>query len=229
MTRPQISVVRIRPVAGHGNLRAFADVRIGALTFYSLRVIQQPAQRAWVSLPQVLDAEGRYRPVITCDDEALKMRIRDAVLRAWSGQLAPDKYPPALPEAPEGGHMSLTALSIRLDRIDESLLFQDKHGRWWLNCICICTFEEDQKGRLTVAQSVPRERYAAGEKGPSLGTWREIGSATKAPDQQAKRFDLSRYKNAAQSDPQAPNQYPLGREEFAPPSQSSAQGAGNHE
>jgi DNA-binding cell septation regulator SpoVG len=80
----EVSVRRIRPVTGHGNLRAFADVRIGQITLFCLRVIQQPGQRPWVSLPQVIDAEGHYRPVARCDDEELKARIRAAVLRAWA-------------------------------------------------------------------------------------------------------------------------------------------------
>lgn len=94
----EISVVRIRPVADQGNLRAFVDLQIGQLILRSLRIIQQAGQRAWVSLPQVVDAEGHYRPVVRCDDEALKARIRDIVLRAWGGQPAPDKHPPVLAE-----------------------------------------------------------------------------------------------------------------------------------
>jgi hypothetical protein len=89
--------------------------------------------------------------------------------------------------------MPLTVFSIRLDRIDESLLYEAKDGSFWLSCVC--TFEEDAKGRLIVAQSIPKERFAAGEKGPQIGFWRELGSSK--PQQIEKRgFDLAKYRAA---------------------------------
>ena len=60
--------------------------------------------------------------------------------------------------------MPLVAFSIKLDRIDESLLYQDPGGGWWLSGIC--TLDTDARGRMVVAQSVAKERYAAGERGP---------------------------------------------------------------
>ena len=90
LQRPEVSVVRLRPVAHSGNLRAFADVRVGPLVLRSLRVIQQPGQRAYVSMPQVSDEEGHYFPLITCDDEALKTRLRETVLLAWQISSARD-------------------------------------------------------------------------------------------------------------------------------------------
>jgi DNA-binding cell septation regulator SpoVG len=90
LQRPEVSVVRLRLVAHSGNLRAFADVRVGPLVLRSLRVIQQPGQRAYVSMPQVSDEEGHYFPLITCDDEALKTRLRETVLLAWQISSARD-------------------------------------------------------------------------------------------------------------------------------------------
>jgi DNA-binding cell septation regulator SpoVG len=88
LQRPEVSVVRLRPVAHSGNLRAF-HVRVGPLVLRSLRVIQQPGQRAYVSMPQVSDEEGHY-PLLKCDDEALKTRLRDTVLLAWQTSSAGD-------------------------------------------------------------------------------------------------------------------------------------------
>ena len=111
--------------------------------------------------------------------------------------------------------MPLVAFSIRLDRIDETLLYQDKGGGWWLSCVC--TPSEDSKGRLVVAQSIPKERFAAGEKGPQIGYWREIGSGNHASS--GKRFDLSKYKAAAaQSKPPVEAKYPAGQEGIFPSS-----------
>jgi hypothetical protein len=97
----------------------------------------------------------------------------------------------------------LVAFSIRLDRIDESLLFEAKDGSSWLSCVC--TYEEDTKGRLIVAQSIPKERFAAGEKGPHIGIWREIGTGNRKSSEPVKKFDLSKYKNnpAKPQQPQA--------------------------
>ena len=97
--------------------------------------------------------------------------------------------------------MPLVAFSVRLDRVDESLLYEAKDGSFWLSCTC--TFEEDAKGRPIVAQSIPKERFAAGEKGPAVGTWREIGGGTHVSSGKP-AFDLSKYKK-----PPAPNQEPF--------------------
>ena len=91
--------------------------------------------------------------------------------------------------------MSLVAVSIRLDRIEESLLFEASDGSFWLSCVC--TYEEDAKGRMVVAQSISKERYAAGEKGPALGTWREIGGKDKPAAREGGGFNLAKYKATA--------------------------------
>ena len=106
--------------------------------------------------------------------------------------------------------MPLVAVSIRLDRIDESLLFEASDGSFWLSCVC--TYEEDAKGRLIVAQSISKERYKAGERGPQVGHWREIGGQPKPPAAGGKGFDLARYKAAAQPRPSHQGAYPQGEE-----------------
>jgi hypothetical protein len=58
--------------------------------------------------------------------------------------------------------MSLIAFTIKLARIDESLLYQNPGGNSRLSAVC--TLDEDAKGRIVVAQSIPKERWAAGEK-----------------------------------------------------------------
>ena len=96
--------------------------------------------------------------------------------------------------------MSLVAFTIKLERIDEELLYRDPGGGAWLSCVC--SLDQDAKGRLIVTQSLPKERYAAGEKGPAIGTWRKIGASK--PAQNGKGCDLSKYKK-----PPAPNQEPF--------------------
>ena len=64
--------------------------------------------------------------------------------------------------------MPLVAFSIKLDRIDESLLHRDPGGGFWLSGVC--TLDLDAKGRMVVAKSIPQERWAPGEKGPGVQT-----------------------------------------------------------
>ena len=64
----------------------------------------------------------------------------------------------------------------------------------------VCTLDVDAKSRSVVAQSIPKERYAAGERGPAIGYWREI-CQTKPPASGEKGFDLAKYKATAQPKP----------------------------
>ena len=81
-----VEVTRITPV-GKGNLQAFASVDIaGKMKIHSCRIIQQPGQAAWVSLPQSewtdRDGNRKFFPVIEVSDN-LKAAIQETVLRAW--------------------------------------------------------------------------------------------------------------------------------------------------
>ena len=79
--------------------------------------------------------------------------------------------------------MPLIGFTDRLDSIEENLLYKAQDGSYWLSGVC--TFHQDAKGRTIVVQSVSKERYAAGEKGPQVGFWREIGSKDQAAAQGA--------------------------------------------
>jgi hypothetical protein len=115
--------------------------------------------------------------------------------------------------------MPLVAFSVKLDRIDETLLYQDKGGGWWLSAVC--TLEEDAKGRMVVAQSVPKERFAAGERGPAVGTWREIGGGNHASSGKP-AFDLAKFKAAAtQHKATGDGKYPPGQEGLCPSPQAA--------
>ena len=106
--------------------------------------------------------------------------------------------------------MPLIAVSIKLDRIDEGLLYKAQDGSYWLSCVCV--FETDAKNRTVVVQSIPAERYKAGERGPQVGHWREIGGQPKPSASGGKGFDLARYKAAAQMNPPQQGAYPQGEE-----------------
>jgi hypothetical protein len=120
----------------------------------------------------------------------------------------------------EGGHVPLIAVSIKLDRIDEGLLYKAQDGSYWLSCVCV--FETDAKGRTIVAQSIPKERYAAGEKGPPVGYWREIGGK-EPPAREGGGFNLARYKATATAHKPASGaaKYHDGQEGFFPSPQAA--------
>lgn len=85
-----VVVDRIFPVRAEGNLRAFANVVIGGIKINSCRVVQQPGQQAWVSMPQreYVDKEGikKYAPVVELPDE-LKQSVSALVLSAFAEML----------------------------------------------------------------------------------------------------------------------------------------------
>ena len=76
-----IIVMRVTPVSGQGNLRAFADVRVGEITVCDCRVIQQAGQVAYVAGPQKQE-RGRWWPLVKMSPE-LRERVQSAVLGAW--------------------------------------------------------------------------------------------------------------------------------------------------
>jgi|ERR671915_2654889 hypothetical protein len=85
-----IEVLKVTPIPNGGNLKAYISVRVGPWTIHGIRVVQQPGQRAWVSLPQAEgkpDSSGKraWWPLIECADKTLKQAIAAAVLKAWGG------------------------------------------------------------------------------------------------------------------------------------------------
>lgn len=83
----EIRVLKIKKIE-KGALQAFVDVQIGQVEIKSFRVVKQPGQRAWVSVPQaeyVKNGEKRYFNLIDLPN-GLKRKVQDAVLVAWERQ-----------------------------------------------------------------------------------------------------------------------------------------------
>lgn len=91
LTAPSdIEVIGIKPIMGRGNLKAFADIRIGALEIHGLRIVQQPGQRAWVSMPQAeyeRDGVKCYAPMVKIHDKTLKDAVANVVLMSWQKEI----------------------------------------------------------------------------------------------------------------------------------------------
>jgi len=82
-TPSTIQVMELTAI-GKGNLKAMASVRIGpSLTLHKVRVIQQPGQRAWVSMPQEAwtgsDGKPHYAALVELTGD-LRARVGQAIL-----------------------------------------------------------------------------------------------------------------------------------------------------
>jgi hypothetical protein len=76
----------------------------------------------------------------------------------------------------------MKTVRINVSRIDKSAIYEGKNGKY----VDLVMFEnrdgEDQYGNLGfVTQDIGKDRRLAGEKGPILGNWKEIGTP-KQPD-----------------------------------------------
>lgn len=82
---PRIEVVGLKTLPS-GNLKAFASIKIGPLTLHDFRIVQQPGQRAYVSVPQRsyqdTTSKTKYSPACEMPPE-WKDAITSAVLQAW--------------------------------------------------------------------------------------------------------------------------------------------------
>lgn len=85
---PPVHVIECKPITGGGNLKAVANVQLGtSLIIRGVRVVQQPGQRPWVSMPAQKNGE-KWLTVIEITNLALKEAIASAVLAAWGGDRA---------------------------------------------------------------------------------------------------------------------------------------------
>jgi hypothetical protein len=94
-----VEILEMRRVTGHGNLRAFAKVLLGAIVPHGVRVTQQPGQKPWVSLPQTparkkADGSGAgWFPAVEITNPTLLERVRALVLEHWHAMEAFRQHP----------------------------------------------------------------------------------------------------------------------------------------
>jgi DNA-binding cell septation regulator SpoVG len=82
MTAP-IEVLRIHRLHGGGSVKAFVDLRLGGLSIFGAKIVQQEGQRAWVGMPSQKSADGKWRLIVAVDSKPLRERISAVVLDAW--------------------------------------------------------------------------------------------------------------------------------------------------
>ena len=83
-----VKVESIKPISGAGNLQAFANIIIAdKLRISDVRVIQQPGQKPWVSMPSRAyekDGQRKWASIVELIDETLKKTVSDAVLAEFA-------------------------------------------------------------------------------------------------------------------------------------------------
>lgn len=79
----------------------------------------------------------------------------------------------------------MKTIRINVTKIDESAIYEGKNGKY----VDLVLFEnkdgEDQYGNLGfVTQDIGKDRRLAGERGPILGNWKEIGATRESTPQE---------------------------------------------
>jgi DNA-binding cell septation regulator SpoVG len=77
-----IEVLSIKPLDSGGTVKAFVDIRVGAVEIHGCKIVQQDGQRPWVAMPSTKSGE-RWFNVVEITSKDLKQRITDVVLEAW--------------------------------------------------------------------------------------------------------------------------------------------------
>jgi DNA-binding cell septation regulator SpoVG len=86
----KVKVTRLTPADAGGNVKAFASVAIGSppsITINGCKIIQQPGQRAWVSMPTYKGDDGKWHHIVWVDNAQLKQALTETILAAWQDLL----------------------------------------------------------------------------------------------------------------------------------------------
>ena len=77
-----VEVVDIRKINGDGNLKAFADVKIGEGLIIKGFSVMKGKQGIFVAMPRKAAKDGRWFDIITTSND-LKRELEDRVLEAY--------------------------------------------------------------------------------------------------------------------------------------------------
>ena len=82
MKTMDVEVVDIRKIVGDGNLKAFADVRVGDSLVIKGFCVMQGKSGIFVSMPRKASKDGRWFDILEPDD-ALKRELENKVLESY--------------------------------------------------------------------------------------------------------------------------------------------------
>jgi DNA-binding cell septation regulator SpoVG len=77
-----IEVLAIRALDGKTTVKAFVDLRVGAIALKGYKIVQQDGQKAWLAMPSV-KTERAWNNVVEITSQDLRQRMTDVVLEAW--------------------------------------------------------------------------------------------------------------------------------------------------
>ena len=77
-----VEVADIRKITGDGNLKAFADVRVGGSLLIKGVSVMKGKNGVFVSMPRKASKDGRWFDVLEAED-ALKTEIEEKVLESY--------------------------------------------------------------------------------------------------------------------------------------------------
>ena len=83
MTAIGVEVVDVRKITGDGNLKAFADVKVGGRLVIKGFSVMQGKRGVFVAMPRKAGKDGRWFDILTPLDEGLKQELQDKVLEAY--------------------------------------------------------------------------------------------------------------------------------------------------
>ena len=83
MTTIDVEVVDIRKITGDGNLKAFADVKLGGKLVIKGFSVMQGKRGVFVSMPKKAGKDGRWFEILTPLSDELKQEFQDKVLEAY--------------------------------------------------------------------------------------------------------------------------------------------------
>ena len=82
MKTVEVEVVDIRKITRDGNLKAFADVKVGGSLLIKGICIMNGKKGIFVSMPRKVTKDGRWLDVLE-PDEALRDEIEEKVMRSY--------------------------------------------------------------------------------------------------------------------------------------------------
>ena len=83
MTTIDVEVVDIRKITGDGNLKAFADVKLGGKLVIKGFTVTQGKGGVFVSMPRKAGKDGRWFDILTPLSDELKQEFQEKVLEAY--------------------------------------------------------------------------------------------------------------------------------------------------
>ena len=78
-----LEVVDIRKSINDGNLKAFADVKVGGSLIIKGFSVMQGRHGVFVTVPSRVGKDGRWFDILVWTDEKVKREIEDKVLEAY--------------------------------------------------------------------------------------------------------------------------------------------------